>query len=52
MSGSVGPKHVPKDDEEALQELLDEIEEEVRDLWHGEWKSKDAQVEAFIVDAY
>lgn len=46
------PTVVPKNDEEALQELLKAIEAEVKNTWDGKWTSKDANVEVFVTDAY
>jgi len=46
------PTVVPKGDEDALQELLDKIESEVKNTWGGKWTSKDASVEVFVTDAY
>lgn len=41
----MGTKKVPKNDEEALQELLDAIEDEVRErYWNGEWRSSGASI--------
>lgn len=38
-------RKVPKNDEEALQELLDSIEEEVRNrYWNGEWRTTGASI--------
>lgn len=39
-------KRVPKDDEDALQELLDAIEREVRErYWNGNWSQSGAEVQ-------
>jgi len=36
---------IPKNDEEKLQELLNEIEAEVRErYWNGKWKSSGASI--------
>lgn len=37
--------NVPKEDEEALQELLDDIEQTVRDdYWNGEWAQSGCKI--------
>lgn len=52
MSEHVGKTVVEKGDEEALQAYLDEVEQAVRDTWDGEWSSKDANVETYVVPTY
>lgn len=38
-------RNIPKGDEEELQQLLDDIEEEVRQrYWNGKWKSSGVSV--------
>lgn len=40
-----GRKDIPKNDEEALQDLLDDIEALVREeYWNGEWSQSGATV--------
>lgn len=37
--------NIPKDDEEALQDLLDDIESTVRnEYWSGEWSQSGAKI--------